>query len=1135
MKNKFKLFGIVVLIALIGFSMASCSNPAGGTGETDTDRAPVDYVTISTHTATRGGVTFTFVVREGIERATVGNRFQLTVSREGSEQIVTGRIISVDQNNLVCQPDYNESPTFTVRLSGASITSIVGTLTFNDGARETGPGSFVTGGGGGGSGGGGGGSAGGGATTPPATIRVTNVTLDRSALTLIESEVTTLRTTILPLNATNMAVSWSSSAPGIATVDNVGRVTAVSPGTATITVTTVDGGRTATSIVTVNAASPGFVAVTGVSLNMNTLVLNVGGTDTLTATLSPDNATNTAVTWSSSAPSIASVDSAGRVTAVSPGSAIITATTVSGGFTAQCTVVVNPILPTSVSLNPNSLDLTVGATGALIHTILPANATDTAVTWESSNTAVATVQNGVVTAVSQGTATITVRTVAGNQSATAAVTVRSTGLVPGNTLAEQLAWLREFAQDNGNYTVYIRNDEAISPAWWIYGTGPFGAAELPFGRTNLSITLRGSETMRTISLSHNGILFDVPDGLTLVLDNNVTLRGLPNNLGQLGVVTVESGGTLVMNAGARITGNTTCILGAGVTVHGGIFNMHGGEITGNTSGTGPGAGGVYIGGGSIFNMHGGTISGNNSDYQVNWPGHSHAVGGVLNYGTFNMHGGTITGNNSTVHHNYRGSEAGGVLNMGTFNMYGGVISGNVSLDGGSGVHNTATFNMRGGEITANVSTSTQNTVSVMTTGAQGTFRVSNGIIYGGASGGQHGTFNNGTFSPLGNLPPPDFFVNPMRNAPIEVRNGALIRPSAGAHSVKTVSAGTFQTVTIRTDGTLWAWGGNISGLLGDGTTTDRLTPIQIGMVTDWAFVAAGDSHTVAIRTDGTLWAWGSNSNGQLGDGTTTNRLTPIQIGTTMNWATVATSRNRTVAIRTDGTLWAWGSNSNGQLGDGTTTDRLTPIQIGTATNWASVSADWYHTVAIRTDGTLWAWGQNDYGRLGDGTTTGRLTPIQIGTATNWTSISAGRNQTVAIRTDGTLWAWGQNDYGRLGDGTTTDRLTPIQIGTAMNWTSVSATGGATVAIRTDGTLWAWGVNHWGMLGIDYAPHTVRRTPIQIGVATNWASVAMGWGHTVAVRTDGTLWAWGRNQWGQLGDGTTTDRHTPIQIALPNAR
>jgi len=188
--------------------------------------------------------------------------------------------------------------------------------------------------------------------------------------------------------------------------------------------------------------------------------------------------------------------------------------------------------------------------------------------------------------------------------------------------------------------------------------------------------------------------------------------------------------------------------------------------------------------------------------------------------------------------------------------------------------------------------------------------------------------------------------------------------------------------------------------------------------------------------DGSLWGWGSNGHGQIGDGTTTDSLIPIRIGVDNDWVSVSTSGVAVMAIRADGTLWGWGRNYRGQLGDGTITNRHSPTWIGNG--WTSVSAGSSHTVAIRTDGSLWAWGWNFEGRtgLGPSATDTTLAPMQIGESTNWVSVSAGSSHTVAIRADGSLWVWGGNAHGQLGIGVTgqvTSRNTPVRIGMDNDW------------------------------------------------------------------------------------------------------
>jgi len=214
------------------------------------------------------------------------------------------------------------------------------------------------------------------------------------------------------------------------------------------------------------------------------------------------------------------------------------------------------------------------------------------------------------------------------------------------------------------------------------------------------------------------------------------------------------------------------------------------------------------------------------------------------------------------------------------------------------------------------------------------------------------------------------------------------------------------------------------------------------------------------------------------------------------------------------------------LREGTANDLRLTFTRGTG---AVAAAGGSHTLAVRSDGTLWAWGDHSHGRTGFGIVSGHIsTPSRVDTATNWASVSAGRSHTVGIRSDGTLWTWGYNGNGKLGDGTTaTIRPSPGQIQPGMIWVSASAGRDHTVAVRSDGTLWAWGNNGHGRLGDGTGTH--RRTPVRIGMATNWVSVAAGEAHTVAIRADGSLWAWGRNSYGQLGDGTRTDRNAPVRV------
>ncbi|MES2812342.1 MAG: T9SS type A sorting domain-containing protein [Bacteroidota bacterium] len=353
---------------------------------------------------------------------------------------------------------------------------------------------------------------------------------------------------------------------------------------------------------------------------------------------------------------------------------------------------------------------------------------------------------------------------------------------------------------------------------------------------------------------------------------------------------------------------------------------------------------------------------------------------------------------------------------------------------------------------------------------------------------------------------------------------------------QSISSGIQHTLGIKTDGTLWAWGKNDTGQLGMGDITIRTVPTQVGTASDWKFINSGYGSSFAIKTDGTLWAWGNNEFGKIGDGTQTNKLSPIQIGTDTNWVSVD-SKNHTVAIKTDGTLWTWGVNSSGEMGDGTQSGsvyRLVPGQVGTETDWKDANAGANYTIALKANGTIWAWGHGSAGSLGNGGYGNSYVPVLSGFDEDWEKISTGNGHTLAIKTDGTLWAWGQRNYGQVGNGTysaTTGINAPVQIGIAKGWANVSAGTSHSLAVKENGTLWAWGNNSSRQLG-DGTTVSYRSAPVQIGTDTNWAQGFSRGQTSVVLKTDGSLSAWGFNGSGQLGDGSMTNRNAPVAIACP---
>ena len=348
-----------------------------------------------------------------------------------------------------------------------------------------------------------------------------------------------------------------------------------------------------------------------------------------------------------------------------------------------------------------------------------------------------------------------------------------------------------------------------------------------------------------------------------------------------------------------------------------------------------------------------------------------------------------------------------------------------------------------------------------------------------------------------------------------------------------VAAGGAHSLGIKSDGTLWAWGSNSYGQLGDGTTTNRNAPVPVGTASSWTSVAVADEHSLAIKSDRTLWAWGRNNKGQLGDGSNTDRISAVQVGTAAIWTAVAARTDHSLAAQSDGSLWAWGANGHGQLGDGGSVDRNAPVQVGSATSWTALAAVGSYSVGFQISGTLWAWGRNDFNQLGYGSSSAQSNPVLIGCNTSWVMVAADDQHGLGIRSDGTLWAWGYNVDGRLGDGSTTMRFSPVPTGGNASWTAATAGYAHSLGIQSDGTLWAWGDGADGRLGNGNLNSHTQNTPVQVGVATNWRAISAGQAHSLAIKSNGTLWAWGYNGQGQLGVGDAISRSAPTQIGTAN--
>ena len=354
-------------------------------------------------------------------------------------------------------------------------------------------------------------------------------------------------------------------------------------------------------------------------------------------------------------------------------------------------------------------------------------------------------------------------------------------------------------------------------------------------------------------------------------------------------------------------------------------------------------------------------------------------------------------------------------------------------------------------------------------------------------------------------------------------------------NAQVIAAGGWHSLVVCNDSTVKAFGENATGELGDGTTTDSNIPVTVTGLSSIISVSGGgdqlEAHSLALKSNGTVWAWGSNIYGGLGNATTTSTTTPVQVLLLTDVTKISAGGWHSVALKNDGTVWAWGWNTDGQLGDGTYNDKTIASQVPGLSSVTAIAAGTYHVLALKSDGTVWAWGDNISGQIGNGTTNDQTTPTQVSGLTDVIKIAAGRFFSLAVKSDGTVWTWGENLYGQLGNGTTTDSHVPIQVPGLTGITSgIVATGAFhCMAVKDDNTVWAWGRNTYGNLGDNSVTH--RLSPVQMIGISDVAGMSAGTNFSLVYKTDGTFWGCGRNLSGQLGDGTVLQHNLLTQSTL----
>ena len=353
-----------------------------------------------------------------------------------------------------------------------------------------------------------------------------------------------------------------------------------------------------------------------------------------------------------------------------------------------------------------------------------------------------------------------------------------------------------------------------------------------------------------------------------------------------------------------------------------------------------------------------------------------------------------------------------------------------------------------------------------------------------------------------------------------------------------VAAGSHDSCVILSGGFVSCWGWNLVGELGDGTMTQRLTPILVSGITTATAVTTGDVHACALLSDHTARCWGDNQWRQLGDGTTLGRLTPVKVSGISTATAISAGISHTCALLADDTVRCWGDNGFGQLGNngGYPT---TPVKVAGISSATAISSGRFHTCALLANRTVRCWGENNFGQLGDGTRARSYVPVAVSGISTAIAISAGSWHTCALLEGGAVKCWGSNYYGQLGDATTTQRLTPVGVPGISTATAISAGSdhdrfgsGHSCAVLADGTARCWGENDRGQLG-DGAT-TIFPVPVPMAVSGISAatSVSAGSDHSCAVMADGVTQCWGSNEHGQLGDGTTASSYVPVAVVFP---
>ncbi len=355
----------------------------------------------------------------------------------------------------------------------------------------------------------------------------------------------------------------------------------------------------------------------------------------------------------------------------------------------------------------------------------------------------------------------------------------------------------------------------------------------------------------------------------------------------------------------------------------------------------------------------------------------------------------------------------------------------------------------------------------------------------------------------------------------------------GNHSFDRISCGQQMMGALKSDGTAWMWGTGTTGQLGDDSITNKSSPVSVVGAHSFLDIVLGSNHITAIKNDGTVWSWGAGAAGKLGQGTSVaNRSSPVSLIGAHSFDQITSGGSYSMAMKAnDGSCWAWGLNTFGQLGDGTVIDRSSPVSVIGSHSFDRILGSLGNSYGLKADGSVWAWGDRTSGAIGDNIADFTVSPVQVIGNHNFWNISSQSNHTMALKlADGSCWTWGLGTTGQLGEGTVAvNRSSPVSVVGAHSFDEVTCGGSHSVAVKSNnGTVWCWGLNGSGQLGDNSI--TNRSSPVSVVGAHSFAEISGGSRHTMAIKSNnGTCWGWGDGASGQIGDGTVNPRSSPVSV------